>query len=76
MFMALTSIYVRLDFGKGPAVEPGGPPVVTNEILAMISPEQERVPLQKVRKRRKGRNRERERDREEEGAIFTTSLSL
>ena len=38
----------RLEFAKGPPAEPGGPPVFTSEILAMLSPEQEKVPLQKV----------------------------
>ena len=38
----------RLEFGKGPPTEPNGPPTTTNDILAMLSPEQERVPLQKV----------------------------
>ena len=38
----------RLDFGTAPPTEPGGPEVKTNDILAMLSPEGERVPLQKV----------------------------
>ena len=37
-----------LEFGKGPPPEPGAPPSITNDILAMISPEKESVTLQKV----------------------------
>ncbi len=37
-----------MEFGKGPPAEPNGLPTVTNDILAMLSPEQEKVPLQKV----------------------------
>ena len=37
-----------LEFGTAPATEPGAPPVFTNDILAMISPEKESVPLLKV----------------------------
>ncbi len=40
--------FSRLEFGKGPPAEPSGPPTVTNDILAMLSPEQEKVQLQKV----------------------------
>lgn len=39
---------LRLEFGTAPAAEPGAPPVITNDILAMVSPEKESVPLQKV----------------------------
>ena len=50
LFFLLTFFpYCRLEFDKGPPAVPGGPPVATNEILAMLSPENERVPLQKVR---------------------------
>ena len=38
----------RLEFGTTPATEPGAPPTITNDILAMISPEKENVVLQKV----------------------------
>lgn len=38
----------RLEFGTAPSHEPGAPPVITNDILSMISPEGESVPLQKV----------------------------
>lgn len=38
----------RLEFGTAPSAEPGAPPVITNDILAMISPEGESVPLLKV----------------------------
>ena len=37
-----------LEFGTAPATEPGAPPIFTNDILAMISPEKETVPLLKV----------------------------
>ena len=39
----------RLEFGTAPSAEPGAPPVTTNDILSMISPEGESVPLLKVR---------------------------
>lgn len=39
---------IRLEFGTAPSAEPGAPPVVTNDILAMVSPERESVPLLKV----------------------------
>lgn len=42
----------KLEFGKGPPTEPNGPPSVTNDILAMLSPEQEKVSLQKGLKAR------------------------
>ena len=38
----------RLEFGTAPATEPGALEVKTNDILAMCSPENEMVPLQKV----------------------------
>ena len=38
----------RLEFGTAPSAEPGAPPVTTNDILAMVSPESESVPLLKV----------------------------
>ena len=41
-------IAFRLEFGTTPSAEPGAPPVITNDILAMISPEGENVPLLKV----------------------------
>ncbi len=41
--------YSSLEFGTIPSAEPGAPPTVTNDILAMISPEKESVTLQKVR---------------------------
>lgn len=37
-----------MEFGTAPSAEPGAPPVVTNDILAMVSPERESVPLLKV----------------------------
>ena len=40
--------FFSLEFGTAPAAEPGAPPIVTNDILAMISPEKESVPLLKV----------------------------
>ena len=46
--ICLSFSYQRLEFGKGPPAEPNGLPTVTNDILAMLSPEQEKVPLQKV----------------------------
>ena len=48
IFSLLLIFSQRLEFGKGPPSEPDGPPTVTNDILAILSPEQERVPLQKV----------------------------
>lgn len=41
-------VFYSLEFGTAPATEPGAPPVLTNDILAMISPEKENVPLMKV----------------------------
>ena len=37
-----------LEFGIAPGPEPGSAPVATHDILAMLSPEKERVPFQKV----------------------------
>ena len=37
-----------LEFGSAPGPEPGSAPVATNDILAMLSSENERVHLQKV----------------------------
>lgn len=37
-----------LEFGTTPSPEPGAPPIITNDILSMVSPEKEIVPLQKV----------------------------
>ena len=37
-----------LEFGSAPGSELGSASVATNDILAMLSPEKERVPLQKV----------------------------
>lgn len=38
----------RLEFGTAPSAEAGAPPVITNDILSMVSPEGESVPLLKV----------------------------
>ena len=40
--------YFSLEFGTSPSTEVGAPPVFTNDILSMISPEKESVPLLKV----------------------------
>ncbi len=48
-FVLPPSLLYSLEFGTGPPPEPGAPPTITNEILAMISPEKEKVLLQKVR---------------------------
>lgn len=42
------SFFIRLEFGTAPSAEAGAPPITTNDILAMISPEGESVPLLKV----------------------------
>lgn len=42
------TLVTSLEFGKAPPTEKGGPEVFTSEILAMVSPEREKVPLQKV----------------------------
>lgn len=58
----------RLEFGTTPSSEPGAPPIVTNDIMAMISPEREKVPLLKVRMWRGGRGgRDKGRGMREEG---------
>lgn len=41
-------ILCSLEFGTIPTAERGAPPVFTNDILAMVSPEKESVPLIKV----------------------------
>ena len=40
--------YFSLEFGTSPSAEIGAPPLFTNDILSMISPEKESVPLLKV----------------------------
>lgn len=42
-------LFPSLEFGTTPSPEPGAPPIITNDILSMVSPEKEIVPLQKVR---------------------------
>lgn len=42
------ALILSLEFGTAPSIEQGAPPVFTNDILAMISPEKEIVPLIKV----------------------------
>lgn len=49
VFMCNSCILLRLEFGTAPASEPGALPTVTNDILSMVSPEKEVLPLQKVR---------------------------
>ena len=44
-----TFLIGRLEFGSAAPSESGGGEVKTNDILAMLSPEGEKVPLQKVR---------------------------
>lgn len=45
--MIICSLWCRLEFGT---TEVNGEEVKTNDILAMLSPEKEKVPLQKVPK--------------------------
>lgn len=48
MYFVHACTYYSLEFGTVPSTEPGAAPIYTNDVLAMVSPEKESVPLLKV----------------------------